>query len=134
MAPEKAAKQTFRGVVWYDASSVLSDVHRALLQTGGAVEYVCKDGEVKWEDITHVFTNTPDFPGQQDSAKYTKLAIVTVCSTLHFVSGCVLMCLAPLDRVDCKTKCPAKVPPNLSSLLTLVPKSSLQTRKCSSQA
>jgi hypothetical protein len=79
MAPEHTGrKDLFSDVVFYDSSSVLDDKHRRIFESGGAVEYMAKDEVIEWENITHVFTLDVDFPGQQEAAKQSRLAIVTV--------------------------------------------------------
>jgi hypothetical protein len=79
MAPEHTGrKELFSDVVFYDSSSALDDKHRRILETGGAVEYMAKNDLIEWEKITHVFTLDVDFPGQQEAAKQSRLAIVTV--------------------------------------------------------
>ena len=82
MAPDSTGrKQIFKDIVYYDASSSLSEEHRQALQSGGAVDY-SGDGNIDWSKITHVFTHDVDFPGKQEAVKQERLAIMTVLNFL----------------------------------------------------
>ena len=91
MAPNSTErKQIFKDVVYYDASSCLDQTHRTALQGGGAVEYVPDGDEIEWEIITHVFTNSVDFPGRNQASEQQGLAIMTVFNCI-----CVLLIKQP---------------------------------------
>jgi hypothetical protein len=80
MAPDRdtSRREIFKDVVYYDSSSVLDELHRKMLESGGATEYVCEGDIVDWSAITHVFTRAVDFPGQQLAAKQPGLVVITV--------------------------------------------------------
>lgn len=85
MAPDSTGrKEIFKDIVFYDASSALSELHRNALLSGGAVEYSNDDGDgVEWSKITHVFTFDMDFPGKQEAENQERLAIMTVCTSIE---------------------------------------------------
>jgi hypothetical protein len=79
MAPANIGeKQIFGDVVYYDASSSLSDEHHKALRSGGALEYFDDGDIIEWDEITHVFTFDLDFPGKHEAVKQKGLTIMTV--------------------------------------------------------
>jgi len=100
MAPTDR-KALFKDVVFYDSASALTEKHRRILTSGGAIEET-SEGDIDWSNLTHVFTLDLDFPGKQDATQNTNLAVVTVYPIQYYIH------VATVDRNLCYEECPAK--------------------------
>jgi hypothetical protein len=87
MAPDNTTrKDLFKGIMYYDSSSVLSYEQREALDSSGAREYFEDGPKIEWRTITHVFTNDLDFPGKQEAMKREGLVFITVLNLSYSIN------------------------------------------------